>query len=106
MGSNRTNSNGCCLFSWLHSMNAGRLVDVSARTEKEHCRQTSALMVELALSLRQSFCEKKSVRQNKKKRLHDGQDSNLRGQRPMDFKSIPLTTPAPSYNSSGHFFAI
>ena len=30
------------------------------------------------------------------KKLHDGQDSNLRGQRPMDFKSIPLTTPAPS----------
>ena len=35
------------------------------------------------------------------KKLHDGQDSNLRGQRPMDFKSIPLTTPAPSYDREG-----
>ena len=32
-------SNGCCLFGWLRSMQClDRMVDVSARTEKEHCR--------------------------------------------------------------------
>ena len=50
-----------------------------------------------------SWCDFEKTDKNKK--LHDRQDSNLRGQRPMDFKSIPLTTPARSYFPFVHFFA-